>query len=43
MAQAEGVEAEEPAALRRMDKKRAKKMRNEEWVNPHDSEAETAC
>jgi transposase len=40
LAQADGVEAEDPAALRRMDRKRAKKMRNEEWVNPHDSEAE---
>jgi transposase len=40
LAQAEGVEAEDAAAVRRMDRKRAKKMRNEEWVNPHDPEAE---
>jgi transposase len=40
LAQAEGVEAEDPAAVRRMDRKRAKKMSNEEWVNPHDPEAE---
>ena len=40
LAQAEGVEAEDAAAVRRMDRKRAKKMPNEEWVNPHDPEAE---
>jgi transposase len=40
LAQAEGVEAEDAAAVRRMDRKRAKKMSNEEWVNPHDPEAE---
>ena len=28
------------AALRRMDRKRRKRMRNEEWMNPVDSEAE---
>ena len=28
------------AAVRRMDRKRAKKMSNQEWVNPHDPEAE---
>ena len=27
-------------ALRRMDRKRKKKTSNEEWVNPHDPEAE---
>jgi len=40
LAEAEGVEAEDAAGLRRMDRKRAKKMSNEEWVNPHDAEAE---
>jgi len=42
LAEAEGVEAEDAAALRRMDRKRAKKMSNQEWVNPHDPEAEIA-
>ena len=41
LARAEGVEAEDPAAVRRMDRKRSqKKMSNEEWVNPNDPEAE---
>src|ERR1700728_3928848 len=40
LAQAEGAEASDAAALRRMDRKRPKRMRNEEWVNPHDQEAE---
>src|SRR5579864_4689381 len=40
LAQAEGTEAAGAAALRRMDRKRPKKMRNEEWVNPHDCDAE---
>jgi transposase len=40
LAQAEGVEAADAAAVRRMDRKRAKKMSNEEWVNPHDPDAE---
>ena len=40
LAQAEGAEASDAAALRRMDRKRPKRMRNEEWVNPQDSEAE---
>lgn len=40
LAEAEGVEAADAAGLRRMDRKRAKKMSNEEWVNPHDAEAE---
>jgi transposase len=39
-AEAEGVDAEDAAALRRMDRKRAKRMSNEEWVNPSDPEAE---
>ena len=40
LAQADGAEARDAAALRRMDRKRPKRMRNEEWVNPQDSEAE---
>ncbi len=40
LARAEGVEASDAAALRRMDRKRPKRMRNEEWVNPADAEAE---
>src|SRR5271170_1188331 len=40
LAQAEGAEASDTAALRRMDRKRPKRMRNQEWVNPADSEAE---
>jgi len=40
LAQAEGVEAENAAAVQRMDRKRSKRMSNEEWVNPHDPEAE---
>jgi transposase len=40
LAQAEGAEASDAAALRRMDRKRPKRMRNEEWVNPQDPEAE---
>jgi transposase len=39
LARAEGMEAD-AASLRRMDRKRAKKMSNEEWVNPNDPEAE---
>lgn len=40
LAAAEGVDAPDAAALRRMDRKRAKKMSNQEWVNPSDPEAE---
>lgn len=40
LAQAEGVDTVDAAALRRMDRKRAKKMSNDEWVNPNDAEAE---
>ena len=40
LAQAEGVDTADAAALRRMDRKRAKKMSNDEWVNPNDAEAE---
>jgi len=39
LAEAEGLEVDD-AGLRRMDRKRAKKMSNEEWVNPNDPEAE---
>ncbi|GEM_PF-2506870 len=40
LAEAEGLEAKDAAAVRRMDRKRSKKMRKEEWVNPNDPEAE---
>lgn len=40
LAEAEGVEAPDAAALWRMDRKRAKRMSNDEWVNPHNPEAE---
>lgn len=40
LAKAAGVEPNDEAALRRMDRRRKKKARNEEWVNPHDPEAE---
>src|SRR6202012_1074064 len=40
LAAAEGVEAADAAALRRMDRKRKKKTSNEEWTSPSDAEAE---
>jgi hypothetical protein len=40
LAEAEGVEAQDAAALRRMDRKRKKKTSNEEWASPVDDEAE---
>jgi transposase len=40
LAEAEGIEVEDLAALRRMDRKRAKKTSNEDWENPNDLEAE---
>jgi transposase len=40
LAAAEGLEAEDAAALRRMDRRRSKRVSNAEWVNPHDPEAE---
>lgn len=40
LAEAEGIEAQDAAALRRVDRHRAKKVSNAEWVNPHDPEAE---
>jgi transposase len=39
LAEAAGLATDE-AALRRMDRRRKKKGSNEEWVNPHDPEAE---
>jgi transposase len=40
LAEAAGLKATDEAALRRTDRRRKKKGSNEEWVNPHDSEAE---
>jgi transposase len=40
LAEAEGVEAADAAALRRMDRKRRKKTSNEDWASPVDGEAE---
>jgi len=40
MAEAEGVDAQDPAALRRMDRKRVKRTSNEDWKSPNDEEAE---
>ena len=40
LAEAAGLEASDEAALRRMDRRRKKKTSNEDWVNPHDREAE---
>jgi len=40
LAIAEGVNPEDAAAVRRMDRKRAKKTSNEDWENPNDPEAE---
>ncbi len=40
LAEAAGLEATDEAALRRMDRRRKKKGSNEEWVNPHDPQAE---
>src|SRR3954453_15288978 len=40
LAEAEGIEAKDAAALRRMDRKRKKKTSNEDWKNPSDEEAE---
>src|SRR5712664_3543227 len=40
LAVAEGVDPEDAAALRRMDRKRAKKMSNDDWESPNDAEAE---
>ena len=35
-----GVDPNDDAAVRQMDRKRKKKTSNEEWVNPHDVDAE---
>jgi transposase len=40
LAQAEGIDAQDAAALRRMDRKRRKKMSNDVWENPNDPAAE---
>src|ERR1700744_4536118 len=40
LAAAEGVDAADAAALRRMDRKRKKKTSNEEWTSQSDAEAE---
>ena len=40
LAEAEGIDAPDAAALRRMDRKRRKKMSNDVWENPNDPEAE---
>jgi transposase len=42
LAEAEGLDASDAAALRRMDRKRKKKTSNEDWESPSDSEAEIA-
>ena len=40
LAEAEGIEANDAAALLRMDRKRKKKTSNEDWNNPNDQDAE---
>ena len=40
LAEAEGIEARDAAALLRMDRKRKKKSSNEDWKSPSDEEAE---
>jgi transposase len=40
LAEAEGMEAKDAAALRRMDRKRSKKSSNEDWKHPIDEQAE---
>ena len=40
LAEAEGIEAKDAAALLRMDRKRKKKTSNEDWESPSDGEAE---
>jgi len=42
LAEAEGIEAKDTAALLRMDRKRKKKTSNEDWKNPIDEDAEIA-
>src|SRR5437764_1943250 len=40
LAEAEGVNAKDASALRRMDRKRKKKTSNEDWESPSDGDAE---
>jgi transposase len=40
LAEAEGIDTQDPAALLRMDRKRKKKSSNEDWKSPIDDEAE---
>ena len=40
LAAAAGIDPEDDAAVRQMDRQRKKKTSNEEWVNPHDPDAE---
>src|SRR5450755_1820787 len=40
LAEAEGIDAKDAAALLRMDRKRKKKTSNEDWESPSDGEAE---
>lgn len=40
LAKEAGIDPDDDAAVRQMDRKRPKKTSNEEWVNPHDKEAE---
>src|SRR4051812_2584122 len=40
LAEAEGVNAKDAAAVRRMDRKRKKKTCNEDWESPSDGDAE---
>ena len=40
LAKEAGIDSSDDDAVRRMDRKRKKKTPNDEWVNPHDKEAE---
>jgi len=40
LAQQAGIDSSDDAAVRRMDRQRKKKTSNQEWVNPHDRDAE---
>jgi len=40
LAEAEGIDPKDAAAVQRMDRKRKKKMSNEDWQSPSDAEAE---
>lgn len=39
LAEANGIDPKDTDAVRRFDRRRPKKMSNEEWVNPHDPDA----